>query len=219
MSDWTDTLKPLDVDAIRPIFDPLEGVEIDARRELSADRSIRHSTNHTLVDARGATNALAHVGRLPRPQESLHMIAKGTYAAFDHIPSALELIKPARLSYLGIVTLSFSARNIATLCELLDSRQIESLDLLYSCYFRSVERGEADKLTAELSHRGARVLSMRTHAKITLLETTAGDCYALEGSANLRSRGNLEQCVMTNSVELYRFHRAWLNSIFTEATK
>jgi len=213
MPDWTDSLPTLDLDSIRPMFDPLEGVETDARRELSADRSIRQSNTHTLVDARGATNALANVGRLPRPQESLHMICKGNYAAFDHIPAALELVKPERLAYVGIVTLSFSARNIATLCELLDARRIESLDLLYSCYFRSVERGEADRLTADLSHRGARVLSMRTHAKITLFETTAGEYFALEGSANLRSRGNLEQCVMTNSAELYRFHREWINEI------
>ncbi len=145
------------------------------------------------------------------------MAAAGSYSLFDHIPATLKLIAPERLAYLGICTLSFSARNVERLGELLDAGQVERLDLMYSCYFRSVERGSCEKLTAALRRRGARVVSLRIHGKILLMRTTAGECYTIESSANLRSRGNVEQSALSNSPELLRFHAKWFDELLSEA--
>lgn len=55
---------------------------------------------------------------------------------------------------------------------------------------------------------------MRTHTKLLLIETTAGDCYTIESSANLRSCKNVEQSTFTNDRPLFDFHRQWLNELF-----
>ena len=44
MADWTDGLKTLDLDTIKPLFDPLEGCEVDAARKLSGDYSFRQTS-------------------------------------------------------------------------------------------------------------------------------------------------------------------------------
>jgi hypothetical protein len=49
------------------------------------------------------------------------------------------------------------------------------------------------------------------------MQTTAGDCYTIESSANLRSAGNLEQSTLTNDAALFAFYRGILEELLTEA--
>ncbi len=123
---------------------------------------------------------------------------------------------PAVLRYLCICTLGFSAANLAELLTMLDAGQVERVDFVYSLYFRSVEHEACDRLAIELARRGQRVVALRTHAKILLLETTAGGCYTIESSANLRSCRNVEQSTFTNDPALLKFHRGWLEELLTE---
>jgi hypothetical protein len=218
MSDWTESLAAIDMDAIKPVFNELAGHEQDAARELAGDRRhLRTAARRTMIDARRVANAVEHVGRLPDPGESIHLVTSGGYSLFHHLPAVLELAAPATIRYLGIATLGFSRENLERLIELLDAGQVGRLDFLYSVYFRSNEKEICERLTHELGRRGHRVLSMRTHCKMLLIETTAGGNYVVESSANLRSCKNIENAVFTNDVALLEFHRRWLNQIFEEA--
>lgn len=49
-----------------------------------------------------------------------------------------------------------------------------------------------------------------THAKVMLFEMTDGNCYTVEGSANLRSCSSIEQICITNDRDLLNFHRVWI---------
>jgi len=214
-ADWAHGLAAVNLDECRPVFDELSGFEQDAARELSGDRRhLRAAAKRTMIDCRRVANAVQHIGRLPEPGESIHLVTAGGYSLFHHIPAANELIAPATIAYLGIATLGFSRENLERLLELLDSGQVGRLDFLYSVYFKSNEKEICARLTHELGRRGQRVLSMRTHAKMLLIETTAGGNFVIESSANLRSCKNVEQAVFTNDAELLDFHRGWLNEIF-----
>jgi hypothetical protein len=217
---WESELPTMNVNEMKPIFDPLEGVQADARRQLSASKSHRRRPpRRRLLDLRQQTAAAAAIGVLPLPGETVHLVCDGSYKSWHHIPVILEQIAPAKLVYLGIFTLSFSQENISELCRMMDVGQVEALDLCYSCYFRSVERGACEKQTAELTRRGARVASFRTHAKAILMKTTAGDCYTIESSANLRSAGNLEQSTLTNDAALFAFYCGIIEELLTEAKR
>jgi hypothetical protein len=216
MKPWDADLSMLDLDAIRPVFDPLDGVQSDARRKLSTSRSHHTRTlRRRTLDLRQQTDAATAIGRLPTAGETVHIVCDGSYKSWHHIPAVSAAIAPAAIGYLGIFTLSFSADNIADLCEMLDSGQVRALDLCYSCYFKSIERGACERQTAQLVHRGARVASFRTHAKILLIETTTGDAYVIETSANLRSAGNLEQSALTNDGGLLAFYRSVLDELLS----
>jgi hypothetical protein len=217
MTDWVSKLPTFALDGIKPVFDELAGHEVDARRELAGDRSFRRrAIRRTMLDAQRVANAVEHVGRLPEPGETVHLVAAGGYSMFHHIPAALQLIAPATIAYLGIATLGFSRENLERLLEMLDSGQVGRLDFIYSVYFKSNEKEICARLTHELGSRGQRVLAMRTHSKLLLLETTAGDCFTIESSANLRSCGNIEQSTITNDKSLLEFHRGWVESLFME---
>jgi hypothetical protein len=214
---WETKLPTMNVNELKPIFDPLEGVQADARRQLSESKSHRSQPTHRrLIDLRQQTAAAAAIGPLPVPGETIHVVCDGTYKSWHHIPVILDQIAPAKLVYLGIFTLSFSRENISDLCRMMDDGQVGAIDFCYSCYFKSIERGDCEKQTAELTRRGARVASLRTHAKAILMQTTAGDCYIIESSANLRSAGNLEQSTLTNDAALFAFYRGILEKLLTE---
>ena len=217
MADQFASLKCLDLDGLQRVFgDELAGHEQDARRELRGDRAYRRTlTKRTMVDARQTANAVAHIGRLPAPGETIHLVCAGGYSLYHHIEAVLQIAAPVTIRYLGIATLGFSRENLERLIALLDAGTIGRLDFLYSVYFRSNEREICERLAHELTTRGQRVLSMRTHCKLLLIELGDGrDAYTIESSANLRSCKNLEQSTFTNHVGLLQFHRRWLDELF-----
>lgn len=212
---WSDSLPTLGLENIHPLFDELAACPQNARLELDGDRSFRRSpSRRTLVDAQRFANAVHHIGRLPEPGESIHLICAGGYSLWHHIPAILELSAPATIKYLAVATLGFSKENLERLLTMFDAGTIGQVDFLYSVYFKSNEREICERLTHELTTRGQRVLSMRTHAKILLVETTAGDAYTIESSANLRSCRNVEQSTFTNDRALLAFHRSWMDELF-----
>ena len=218
MPDLFANLKSLDPDGLQRVFgEELADHQQDARRELAGDRSYRRTpTKRTMIDVRQAANAVAHIGRLPEPGETIHLVCSGGYSLYHHIEAALELATPATIRYLGICTLGFSKDNLERLIGLLDTGAVGKLDFLFSVYFKSNEREICERLAHELGSRGQRVLSMRTHCKLLLIELGDGrDAYTIESSANLRSCKNVEQSTFTNDRSLLAFHRGWIASLFT----
>jgi hypothetical protein len=214
MADLLDNLKCLDLDGIRPVFDELAGHEADAGRQWIGDRKhVRRSDKAVMLDARRLQNAVEHIGQLPEPGEAMHLITAKRYSLFSVIQATLRLAAPSTITYLGVATLGFSTANLEDLLQLLDSRQIEKVDFLYSVYFKSNEKESCQRLTHELTRRGHRVVAMLTHAKILLLELTDGRSYVVESSANPRSCSSIEQITMTNDTALLTFHRTWLDEI------
>jgi hypothetical protein len=217
---WANGLPALDLDALCPLFDELAGETKNAAIELDADRAHRRQpTRRTMVDQRRTANAVAHVDRLPHAGETIHMLAAGGYSLFHLIAATLQLAAPATIAYLGIATLGFSRENLEQLLAMLDAHQVEQLDFLYSIYFRSVERKACDRLTYELVCRKQRVASVRTHAKVLLIELSDGRAFVVESSANLRSCRNIEQSTFTHDRALLDFHRGWMKEIFDQASR
>jgi hypothetical protein len=217
MTDWTANLPTMDMGALRPLFDELAGEHQAASLELDADRKmVRTPTRRRMMDLRRVANAAKHLDSLPLPGETWHLVSKGNYSQWDFVPAVLEMVAPATLDYLAIVTLSFSRINLEQLLALIDAGQVRQVDFVYSIYIKSVEKEACSRLHAELDARGQRTIALRQHCKILLMQTTVGDCYTIESSANLRSCRNIEQSTFTNDPALLQFHRGWLNSLFTE---
>ena len=57
---------------------------------------------------------------LGTPGETWHSVSKGTYSQWDFVPAVLEMVAPATLDCLAIVTLSFSKSNLEQLLALID---------------------------------------------------------------------------------------------------
>lgn len=207
-------LTSIDCETLRPVFTPIPDHEIP--RQLAPDdpRLIRRTEKRLFLDARRMANALEHIGRLPEPGESFHLVTERRYSMAHVIPATLQLAAPATIEHLTVVTLSFSPANIVDLVAMLDAGQVAAVDFLYSVYSQANEKENAVRLTEELTARGHRIFVGLIHAKILLLALTDGRRLVLEASANLRSCSSLEQMTFTNADDLYDFHRSWVSLLF-----
>jgi hypothetical protein len=215
MPDQFCNLKSLNLDGLRPLFDELAGLEKDAARDFGPTR--RHVTRTAkaiMKDARKLANAIEDIAELPEPGSVLHLLTAKRFALFNVIEAILKMRAPATISYLAICTLGFSTANVEALAALLDNGQVAQLDFIFSVYFRSLEKENCERLTAELGRRGARIIALLQHSKILVIETTDGQSYVVESSANLRSCASLEQMAIFNDAGLAAFHKGWIDSLF-----
>ncbi len=214
---WDAGLPAMDMTSIRPVFEELAGLEKDAARDFGPTRRHVTQTARSIQrDARHLVNAIADIGDLPEPGTVVHLLTAKRFALFDVIRAVLELRAPATIRYLGIATLGFSTANVEGLAAMLDGGQVARLDFIFSIYFRSLEKANCKRMTAELGRRGARIVAFLQHSKILVIETTDGQNYVVESSANLRSCASLEQLAIFNDPDLLRFHRQWFDDLLTK---
>lgn len=204
-----------------PLLSPpplsIASIESELKRlpHLSADRKITRRTRRDFRDARRCEDATAALGRLPDPDESLHLIVSGKYALWHTVPAAIAIGGP--IADLTIATLGFSKKNIAALCEMLDAGQIGTARLLCS-HFKGTSAEIYDFAAEQFAGRpNASFLSLRTHAKLLMFRFASGRTVTIESSANLRSCQNIEQMTVIGDPALYEFHRRWIDDLFDEA--
>jgi len=156
-------------------------------------------------------NARVVLDHLPAPGEHTHCALRGDFVLCDIIPAIIET--RGRCSDLLIATLGMSAANADTLVSLKARGRLDHITIVCSHYFAQVDKATTFReITARLQHI-ANIIVTRSHAKIIAIPTANGDCYVLEGSANLRTSDNTEQLVIFNDPELAAWHRAWLLSL------
>ena len=214
VGNWADALPTMDLDGIKPIFDPFQGVEKDAGRQLIGEqRHARRTDRKVMLDSRRLANAVEHIGRLPDEGEAFHLVTAKRYSLWNVIEATLHLATPATIAYIGIATLGFSRDNLDALLSLIDAGHIGKCDFLFSVYFKSNEKESCERLAHELGTRGHRVVAMLTHAKIILMELTDGRAFVVESSANLRSCSSIEQIAIFHDRDLFDFHRQWIDDL------
>ncbi len=136
-----------------PTVDDVES-EMLAMPHLENDR--RRETRkmkRELRDARQAESAAEAIGRIPGPDEAIHLVVCGKFSLWDSVPAVLTFARPATIANLHIATLGFSKNNIAALCVLLDSGWIREVSLLCSHYFQGTSTSIYDFAAAELATR------------------------------------------------------------------
>jgi hypothetical protein len=201
--------------AANPILQPRGG---QTSAGITSDRTLRRPAGgkRELLHLLNVSNAAQQIERLPEPGASIHCIMRGNYHAWDLIPAALKLAKPATIDRLYIATLGFNDANRRELLELLDAGQVRAVTFLCSVYFRDTSAETYRQLADGLLERGHRVAAIRTHAKIQAYTLTDGRAIAIESSANLRSCRNIEQFCMVHDRQLFDFHAQWMDEVFTQ---
>jgi hypothetical protein len=167
-------------------------------------------------DAIGTDNAIAIIGKLPKPSEAVHILTDGSYQGAAVIPAILQLAGTNATEVL-IATLSFSKANVDTLVELIDRRQIKRMAVLCSTYFRAGNEDAFGYAVEELGKRKVLVVAARSHMKVTTLAVGRAR-YVITGSANLRSCLAVEQIIITNDNALHGFYRKAITHIMEIAT-
>lgn len=186
---------------------------------LAGDRQhLAQGTRRDFKDARKCQHASEAIGRLPGPDEALHLVVSGRFALWHMVPATLAL-SGTRIAELTIATLGFSKQNIAALCDLLDIHRISKCRILASHYFKGTSGSIYQFAEEQFAKRPDRTsfLSVRNHAKLLLMKLIDGRTFTVESSANLRSCKNIETMTVIGDPALYDFHRAWIDELFIAA--
>jgi hypothetical protein len=156
---------------------------------------------------RESADILAH---LPGPGESLHALMTGLYD-FMTLVGHVITHRPASCAVLRIATLAFSSRNTHEIAQLLDTGAVAKVSLLCRDFFAKHNKAEFAEAVREFQARGQAIAAPRCHAKVTCLQFADGAKLVFEGSANLRTNGNIEQFALVNDPELHDWHAAWID--------
>lgn len=108
---------------------------------------------------------------------------------------------------LTISTLSMSQENVDSLANLINGDYVKSLNIIISHYYFANERhkdGLMPYLYDKLDLNDVlQVAVASVHTKIAMIRTACGKKITIHGSANLRTRSNIEQIVVEHSPTLY----------------
>jgi hypothetical protein len=208
---------------LNPAAPSVAGIESELRRlpHLAGDRKTsRKIVRAVCRDARQIKTAAEAIGKLPGPDEALHLVVSGRFALWHVVPAVLELAG-VPIAELRIATLGFSRKNIEALCRLIDGGQIGRAWLLCSHYFKGTSAEVYNFAADEIAKRptSAAFYSIRTHAKVLTIRLTDGRTLTVESSANLRSCKNIEQMTVIGSQNVYTFHVGWIDELFTAGGK
>ena len=92
------------------------------------------------------------------------------------------------------------------------AKDVQDVQVLCSEYMQNVDSDLYVYARREMEKVGGVLRACRNHSKILCIDF-GGEAFVVESSANLRSCNNLEQFTLTNSRELYDFHRTWIRSV------
>jgi hypothetical protein len=137
-------------------------------------------------------------------------IVNGSFIFGDFI-EALLIENAILCKEMQISTLSLSQENIDSLAGLMYQGYIEKLTIIGSDFFASHEKYnlmEYMKQVLDIDDRFQMIVA-RTHMKVCIFETSKGNKFVIQGSANLRSSSNYEQMTVEQNAELYDFIKAF----------
>jgi len=103
-----------------------------------------------------------------------------------------------------------SVANAQSIQRLQSEGKIDRLTVLVSHYFSQVDKIGTFLQVKEIL--GDALIVARSHAKLFLVDGERA-AYVVEGSANLRSSGCIEQFTVSNSRPLFHFHKSWIEEL------
>lgn len=150
--------------------------------------------------------------RLPDNNEYFHIVSNGEWDFFSIVDVLADLLGGIDVMYGS--TWTMSQMNVRDLEIMYKSGKIKEINMFTGTYFKRRESSVYNYLVNFILNSKQKYKCFENHSKILLLHNTKKQIYiVVEGSANFTMNPRTEQFVMTNSKELYEFHKKWLDKI------
>ena len=177
------------------------------REEFKARAAAWKANLRRTVQIRNASELVPH---LPAPGESIHALMMGNYD-FMLVLSSILRAQDQPCLHLRLSTLAFNKKNVQELGRLFDEGIVQRITLLCADYMDRMNSDIFRCAVEEIAEkRQQTVATARTHAKVSLLEYPNA-CYAIEGSANLRTNKNIEQVTVIHDRSVHDWHAEWID--------
>ena len=192
------------------VFDFMDSAALESD-EMPTARILRHQLKIKKQNKLHLQAIDQIIPELPNVGWSYHIVANGKYDYFTFVPHVLRLMDSVNVDFYGS-TWTMNRKNITEMVNLFDAGKIKTINLLTGLYFKRREAAVYATVLQAIKQRKQRYCAFKNHAKVLLLGD--GKNYiTIEGSANFTGNPRLEQYVMTNSQEVYNFHKEWMEQM------
>lgn len=151
------------------------------------------------------------IKRLPERNEYFHIVSNGKFDYFTFLPVILSNVHHIEEFYGSTRTMNL--QNVLDLLKFIDTGMIDKVAIITGLYFKRRETSVHSVLLQSLHTRGMRYISCENHSKVMLIRAK-DNFYVIEGSANWTGNPRIEQDIITNSEQVYNFHKEWMDSLF-----
>jgi len=208
--------KPVDIgtkdaDLLDLDFDLFDNRETKETTHKIKARAMRHQAKMSALNAMKKETLAEILTRLPDDHEYIHLVSNGNYDYYTFIPVILSHI--THIDELYGSTWTMNRTNCEDLFTRFDQGEIDTINIITGLYFKRRETAVYATLLEGLNKRHQRFISCENHAKVILIRS-GEKYYVIEGSANWTANPRIEQNIITQSEDLYKFHQNWMNEIF-----
>lgn len=141
-----------------------------------------------------------------------------TFKSFNAITVYEYLLKAHKITEIYIAVYRMNLQAVRYLKSIIDSGNIPARFIL-SSFFREnkkYERWCQELISYANQSNQVEVAFAWSHTKIFLAKTENGKHIVFEGSGNLSDNARIEQYIIEDNKDTYKFHQQWINDIFDE---
>ena len=190
-----------------PNFDLFDDTSDAESTKIVSSRILKRKSKDRFIDGMKKEELSTLLDVLPEDGESFHLISNGKYDYYTFIPTILNHV--GHIDEFWGSTWTMNRANLEDLFGLFDSGKIDTMNIITGLYFKRRETSVYATLVDGMSRRKQKVKSCENHAKILLIQS-GEKYYVVEGSANWTANPRVEQNMITQSKELYNFHKGWM---------
>lgn len=212
----TETLNLDELDGFSETTDEKDRKEATGLVTTAATRTRGRTTQ--LLTPETTEEAIRILKQPPKQGEYIHMVVCKDFSSFDLLPALFRLTKQPAITELYLTTLGISKANLITLRNMMLKQQLAAArtKVLISKFFARACPEDYEMWATDAKKYGFSLRHTRNHAKLILAHI--GDAhYVVEGSANMRGCLAIEQYVISNSRQIYEFHKKWIDEVWTKA--
>lgn len=190
-----------------PNFDLFDDTSDAESTKIVSSRILKRKSKDRFINGMKKEELSKLLDVLPEEGESFHLISNGKYDYYTFIPTILDHV--GHIDEFWGSTWTMNRANLEDLFSLFDSGKIDTMNIITGLFFKRRETSVYATLVDGMSRRKQKVKSCENHAKILLIRS-GEKYYVVEGSANWTANPRIEQNMITQSKELYNFHKGWM---------
>jgi len=187
--------------------------EADERGEVNKIKSEKKAVRFADIHYLKAKHA-KDLGVIPSKKEQIRCITQGCFNMYSILVAISQMFEdPVEELYLS--TFSIKGNVIVGLFQMLEAGIVQKMRLIIAATMvnRTPKRIQQIRELSAMFRDKYDVQTKLTenHSKIMLIKS-GENFYCLEGSGNLSDNAQIEQYSISNSEEVYNFHKKWMDS-------
>jgi hypothetical protein len=151
----------------------------------------------------------------PKKGEQYRIITENRYNAYTLLA---YLTQSEIITDLYLAIYRINEPTVESLIGLIENKQIQRATFVISSFFRDTKKVEKWSIRlknyCDQNINRCRHIYAHNHAKVVCAKTRTGH-YVFEGSGNMSNNARIEQYVYENNKQVFDFHCAWMEEMFT----